>query len=643
MPTVDASAIDDEQATDAAAALERVVANLPVGELREGQRDMTVAVANAIENEQHLIVQAGTGTGKSLAYLVPAIRSGKRVVVATATKALQDQLSEKDLPFLEQHIEEPLSWAVLKGRSNYLCKQRLAEMERDGEQLELDEGQGRPAAGSGLQIRRIVKWSTETQTGDRAELDFEPLPRVWGAVSVGPMECPGKAKCPSGTGCFAEQARDMAQAASVTVVNLHLYGINLASGGNILPQHDVVVIDEAHQFEDVLSSAAGLDFGMGRFVSMARNSRPVASDDTTRELVDIGGRLTDLLATRVGQRLRSIDDELSSQLAIAFEKVNEIVAEARANDDEDVSAARERVLMQGGHFAADIAMIRELPKTHVAWVEGPAASPSLRLAPIDVAEFLSESLWHDEGPTAILTSATLDTELDTRLGLNAGSFDRIDVGSPFDYEHQGLLYCAMSLPKPTADTWLDSVAAELVTLVEAAGGRTLALFTSWRAMDHVAAHLSDNVDYQVLTQRDLPKPALVREFMSDETSVLCATMGFWQGVDIPGAALRLVTIDRLPFPRPDDPLLEARREQAGPAAFGTIDLPRTATMLAQGAGRLIRTATDRGVVAVLDQRLGTARYRWDLVNALPPMRRTRHRDEVVEFLRSLDRRAEVES
>ncbi len=604
---------------------------------------MTVAVARSITTDRHLIAQAGTGTGKSLAYLVPAIRSGKKVIVATATKALQDQLAGKDLPFLADHVDEPFHWSVLKGRSNYLCRQRMSEMENDGDQLELNDG--KTVAGAGQQIRRIVKWANETTTGDRAELEFEPLPRVWGAVSVGPMECPGKAKCPMGEKCFSERARAEAHAATIIVVNLHLYGLNLASGGHILPPHDIVVIDEAHQFEDVLSSAAGLDFGAGRFASLSRNSRTVVGDTLATELMDVGGRMADYLGTRVGDRLRSIPDDLLNLLNIAFEKTNEISSSARANKDEEHAAARERILIQSGHFAADLDLIRNLPETHVAWIEGPARSPSLRLAPIDVAEFLSQKLWNpgdaekDEptsAPTAILTSATLDSELAIRLGLESDEFDRVDVGSPFDYENQSILYCALDLPRPTADTWLDALSDELEVLIEAAGGRTLALFTSWRAMDHASAHLADTLDYRVMTQRDLPKPALLREFSEDESSVLCATMGFWQGVDIPGPSLRLVTIDRLPFPRPDEPLLEARRERAGSNAFATIDLPRTATMLAQGAGRLIRTADDRGVVAVLDSRLGKARYRWDLVNALPPMKRTRHRDEVVEYLKSLD-------
>lgn len=594
---------------------------------------MAIAVADAIHGEKHLAVEAGTGTGKSLAYLVPAIESSKTVVVATATKALQDQLATKDLPFLEQHMDEPLVWSVLKGRSNYLCRQRMSEMASDDDQLDLDDGTR--VSGAAVQIRKIVDWSKKTLTGDRAELDFEPHAKVWGAVSVGPMECPGAAKCPSGSNCFSEAARAAAAASTVIVVNLHLYALHLSSGGVILPDHDVVIIDEAHQLEDIVSSAAGLDFGAGRFASLSRNARSIIDASLASDLTETGGILADLLAHRVGDRVRSFDEQLQNVLTTAVRQVNEVAAAARkVGDDSDDGPVKQRVLIQAGHLAADLNVLMGLPSTHVAWVEGPGRNPSLRMAPIDVASFMRDHLWDER--TVVMASATLDKELPERLGLEAHEFDRVDVGSPFDYERQAMLYCALALPNPKAPNWLEAISDELVDLVNAAGGRTLALFTSWRAMDHVAEQLDARVDYRVLNQRELPKPALIRAFTDDETSVLCATMGFWQGVDIPGAALRLVTIDRLPFPRPDDPLLEARRERAGGRAFSLIDLPRTATMLAQGAGRLIRTSTDRGVVAVLDPRLGTARYRWDLVNALPPMKRTRHRHEVIEFLRSLD-------
>ena len=377
-----------------AEALGHLINHLPNGgEARDGQRDMSLAVAAAIENERHLVVQAGTGTGKSLAYLLPAIRSGKRIVVATATKALQDQLAEKDLPFLDEHIEEPFVWSVLKGRSNYLCKQRLAEMEQLGDQLTLDDGG--PVAASALQVRRLVEWSRETTTGDRAELDFEPADRVWSSMSVGPMECPGAAKCPQGEVCFSEDARRTAHASSIVVVNQHLYGLNLATNGSILPDHDVVIIDEAHQFEDVVSSAAGLDFGIGRFASLARNARRALDDDKlTKDVIDIGGRMSDVLTERIGSRIRSIDEELATVLTVASERVNNLIKAVRKRKaDESKAAAVQRVLSQGGHLAADLDLLQSLPDSYVAWVEGPTASPSLRMAPIDIAEFLDSRLW----------------------------------------------------------------------------------------------------------------------------------------------------------------------------------------------------------------------------------------------------------
>jgi ATP-dependent DNA helicase DinG len=263
-------------------------------------------------------------------------------------------------------------------------------------------------------------------------------------------------------------------------------------------------------------------------------------------------------------------------------------------------------------------------------VSGSAEQPRLEIAPLDVGPILAETVWSQQ--TAVLTSATVPSSLPVRVGLPAGGFDAADVGSPFDYEHRALLYCAMHLPDPRDPRYRDGVHDELEALIAAAGGRTLALFTSWKAMDLAAEAVRVRVDVPILTQRDLPKPALVRRFAGDEPTCVFATAGFFQGVDVPGRTLSQVIIDRLPFPRPDDPLLSARRERLGPAAFSQIDLPRAAMMLAQAAGRLIRTSTDRGVVAVLDRRLGTARYRWDIVAALPPMRRTRQRAEVEAFL-----------
>jgi ATP-dependent DNA helicase DinG len=270
----------------------------------------------------------------------------------------------------------------------------------------------------------------------------------------------------------------------------------------------------------------------------------------------------------------------------------------------------------------------------VDFVSGTPEQPRLEIAPLDVGPTLRDGVWGDT--TAILTSATIPTSLPTRVGLPPSGTDVDDVGSPFDYPHHALLYCAMHLPDPRDARYREGVHDELVALITAAGGRTLALFTSYKAMDLAAAAVRERVEFPILTQRDLPKQALVKRFAADEATCVFATAGFFQGIDVPGRTLSLVVVDRLPFPRPDDPLLSARRELLGADAFGQIDVPRAAMMLAQAAGRLIRTAQDRGVVAVLDRRLGSARYRWDIVKALPPMRRTRERSDVVTFLSGLD-------
>lgn len=617
-------------------ALERVVRALPGGgEPRAGQLRMAEAVAEALGQGRHLIVQAGTGTGKSLGYLVPAILSGSKCVVATATKALQDQLAGKDLPFLQQHLGLPFEFAVLKGRSNYLCRQRALEVAGGGDQLSLDQVDEADLGAIGSQVVRLLKWAATSTTGERSALDFEPSPRAWAQVSVGARECPGALRCPSGEACFAEAAKEQAAMADVVVVNTHLYGTHLASGGHVLPEHDVVIFDEAHALEDVASASLGLELGAGRFRSLARGARPLLGE-ADRSLADgveaAGEEWEAVLGPLRGRRLPPrLGDELAAVLALAAERTARLNSAVRRSDGED--ARRNRAVQAGGHVADELAFLAEIPGSYVSWVEGPAHAPVLRTSPVEVAPLLAEKLWGEV--TAVLTSATIPPLLGRRLGIDSDGSSEIDVGSPFDYAHNGLLYCAAHLPDPRRAEYEAAMHDELEALVRAAGGRTLALFTSWRAMTAAAAELSSRLPWRVLTQSDLPKPALLAAFAGDETSCLFATMGFWQGVDVPGASLSLVTIDRVPFPRPDEPLLQARRERAGGGAFRTIDLPRAATMLAQGTGRLIRGAGDRGVVAILDPRLATAGYRWDLVKALPPMRRTRHLADVEAFLAPL--------
>jgi len=713
--------------------LQRVAAVLPGGgESRPGQVQMAEAVATAMAGGRHLVVQAGTGTGKSLAYLVPAALSGERVVVATATKALQDQLAGKDLPLVAAATGNGLTFAVLKGRSNYVCRQRVSEIGGTGGQLTLAAGSADPPDADDTltptpgpdtadpstiadQVRSLVRWAGESTSGDRAELPFEPHFRAWAMVSTTARECPGAFRCPSGRDCFAEDARARAAESDVIVVNTHLYGAHLASGGAVLPDHQVVVFDEAHEVEDVMTDSLGLEVGPGRFRALATAARPVldmADDGAGRateavaDLADVfhrvlrpwsgrrvphqnlsGGADTDgtgpgpgpggptvdpapfeepagldlglaplpstprqaarasgsatapvdpaAKATAVGS-----DPDLATLLALATGRVGRLVDHLRRSEREagDLEAStersrRDRVLLAAGHLAADLARLALLGDGEVAWVEDGNRAPALRVSPIDVGPILAEQLWGSV--TGILTSATVPIGLTERLGMPPGATDTMDAGSPFDYRSHALLYVASSLPdrrRPEAEPALHD---ELETLITAAGGRTLALFTSWRAMRAAVEALTERLPFPLLSQSDLPKPALVEAFRADEAACLFATLGFWQGVDVPGPTLSLVTIDRIPFPRPDDPVLEARRELAGPGAFGRVDLPRAGTLLAQGAGRLIRSSGDRGVVAVLDSRLATARYRGALLERVPPMRRTLDRGEVVAFLEAI--------
>jgi ATP-dependent DNA helicase DinG len=619
----------------AVAALGRLAEATSGGERREPQEVMTAAVAASLSDRRHLLAEAGTGTGKSWAYLVPAILSGKRAVVATATKALQDQLAGKDLPFLQEHLGHPFEFAVLKGRSNYVCLQRIAEVSGSG-QLELDGLAGRASA---TEISALKLWAATTDSGDRAELAAEPSPAAWAAVSVSAQECPGAKRCGKGDVCFAEAARRRAAEADVVVVNLHLLGLDIASDGAVLPEHDVVIVDEAHQLEDIVSDTCGFELSAGRFLNLGRSVRSILDDPALSDDVETSGSLLSaVLSHHVGRRLRgALDLDIADALNLIGSRLERVANGLRAVPDDagdDVANRKARAVQLTGHLQTDVAAALVVPASSVAWVEGPDANPRLRVAPIDVAEVLRDGLW-ERRPT-VLTSATLPEGLAERLGMDPGGFEQIDVGSPFDYPHHGVLYCATHLPDPRQPAFDPAVHDELEALIRAAGGRTLALFTSYRAMDAAIEALRPRLDTRILGQRDLPKPALVAKFTEDVEASLFATMGFWQGIDVPGPTLSLVTIDRLPFPRPDEPLLQARRERAKADAFRLIDLPRTSMMLAQGAGRLIRSATDRGVVAVFDPRLSTAKsYRWTLLHALPPFQRTKDRAAVERFLHAL--------
>jgi ATP-dependent DNA helicase DinG len=393
------------------------------------------------------------------------------------------------------------------------------------------------------------------------------------------------------------------------------------------------VFDEAHQLEDIMSDTVGVAIAPTRMTRLAAAARRIVDDPMlVASLADSGGALRDVLGPLAGQRLPpSLPEDIQTTLMLMRSRSDELQTALRSITT-DVEEAKQRTLraqVLATRLMEHIDFAVAPRDGSVAFVSGSPDYPRLDIAPLDVGPALAAGVWAKR--TAVLCSATIPSSLAHRIGL-PDALATVDVGSPFDYERNALLYCARHLPAPNAPTFAAAMHNELAALITAAGGRTLALFTSWKAMDAAAEALRGRLSTPILTQRDLPKTALVKAFSEDEASSLFATAGFFQGVDIPGRTLSLVTIDRLPFPRPDDPLLSARRELLGPAAFASIDVPRASTLLAQAVGRLIRTATDRGVVAVFDRRLSVARYGWDIVGALPPMRRTRARADAESFL-----------
>lgn len=614
---------------------------LSASEDRPGQWAMAEAVHDAIESGRHLVVQAGTGTGKTLGYLVPLVMSGRRAIVSTATKALQDQLADKDLPLVADTVartlERDFTWAVLKGRHNYVCRQRLDEVGRSGgtdEQLRLVETT--PTVRE--EVGRVAAWADRHDTGDLAALPFTIGRATEAAVTVGADECPGARRCPFGSSCFAETARLRAADVDVVVVNTHLYGLDVAADGVLLGEHDVVVVDEAHGLEDIISDSVARSFSNGRFQRLVGVMTRILVDDALASTTSrLGDELERRLASRADRRLSvPLPEDLVDLLLDARRVIGDVLDALRdvKTEDEDANQRKLRAQQVATRFADDLDVALRIDDSFVPFVSGNEGNLHLDIAPLDVGPVLAATTWSNR--TAILTSATIPANLPERIGLPTDAFDVVDVGSPFDYPQNALLYCPSHFPNPNSDRFTSAMHDELYRLIRAAGGRTLALFTSYRALDAAVDALRPILDVPVVSQRDLSqKNRLVEKFAADEESCLFATAGFFQGIDVPGRTLSLVTIDRIPFPRPDDPLLSARRDRLGDRAFHDIDLPRAATSLAQAAGRLIRSTTDRGVVTVFDPRLATAGYRRHVLAALPPMKRTIDRDEVENFLRRI--------
>jgi ATP-dependent DNA helicase DinG len=626
--------------------LEAAVAGIG-GSERPGQVTMAEAVWQAMGTGEHLAVQAGTGTGKSLAYLVPAVRLaasyGTTVVVSTATIALQRQLVDRDLPRLAEALKPAIgrapAFAILKGRGNYLCLHKArGDIPGDDGQDALFE----PTTMLGRQVQRLHQWAARTTTGDRDELVPGVSDQAWRQLSVSARECIGASRCPFGSQCFAERARKRAGEADIVVTNHALLAIDAISDG-VLPEHQVVIVDEAHDLVDRVTSVATGELSAATVESAARRCGRLASDTATDGLAAAGNALAPLLTTLPAGRLDVLDTALAASLAAVRDAAQSCGTEVRtgakqAGGDSGALAAAQaaEAALEELHdtaqrlldaFGGDIA-----ERDEVVWLERSddleaTRPPALYVAPLEVGEMLAGELFSDR--TVILTSATLTLggsfdPLARQWGLDGEgeiAWSGIDVGSPFVHQRSGILYVARHLPPPGRDGLADTYVAELRELVEAAGGRTLGLFSSMRAAKRAAAELREVISYPVLCQGDDATGQLVRQFAEDEATCLFGTLSLWQGVDVPGPSLRLVVIDRIPFPRPDDPLASARQRAVGAHGgngFMEVSATQAALLLAQGSGRLLRTSEDRGVVAVLDPRLVTKRYGEFLRASLPP-------------------------
>lgn len=620
------------------------------GQTRPGQVAMAKAVAKALTDDEHLLVQAGTGTGKSLGYLVPALLHDQRVVVATATLALQHQLVERDLPRLVDSVKKTngldTSYAVLKGRSNYACLHRIREGVPDDQGAMIDL----PAGSLGQKVLELREWAEEEAGGGgTGERDHAPrhTDREWRQVSVTHRECLGATKCPFGQECFAELAREKAQRSHLIITNHSLLAIDAIEGVPMIPEYDAVVIDEAHELTARVTQAATDELTVSDVERAARRSQRYVEGTQADDLADAASALAEAIRDVRPGRFDTLPEQLGDALVLVRDAARACLSAYPREAPGGNSASPDAGFTQAKGAVQELFATTERMAAHsdadVLWLsEGTERiPPRLCVAPLQVWGPMRDKMLADK--TVVFTSATLMLggefgAVATSLGLTpaervttqspppqdtAQPWRGIDVGSPFDYGQQAILYVAKHLPAPGRDGLGKAQLDEIAELVDAADGRTLGLFSSRRAAETAAEHVRATLPHlTTLAQGDAQLPELAKQFVEDPHTCLFGTLSLWQGLDVPGETCQLVLIDRIPFPRPDDPLMSARQraaDQAGGNGFMQVAATHAALLLAQGAGRLIRTTTDRGVVSVLDPRLATARYGSFLKASLPPM------------------------
>ncbi|PJF02047.1 ATP-dependent helicase [Streptomyces carminius] len=661
------------------------------GTERPGQVAMAEAVAEAIDDNTHLLVQAGTGTGKSLGYLVPALAHGERTVIATATLALQRQLVERDLPrtvdALHPLLRRRPEFAMLKGRSNYLCLHRLHEgVPQDDEDGLFDPFEAAaPTSRLGKDLLRLRDWADETDTGDRDGLTPGVSDRAWAQVSVSSRECLGATRCAYGAECFAEAARERAKLAEVIVTNHALLAIDAIEGAPVLPGHEVLIVDEAHELVSRVTGVATGELTAGGVSRAVRRAAKLVDEKDADRLQTASEGFERLMELALPGRLEEIPEDLGYALAALRDAARAVITalgNTRDRSVQDEDAVRKQALasVESVHQVAE--RILAGSEFDVVWYERhDRYGASLRVAPLAVSGLLREKLFEDRA--VVLTSATLKLGGDfdgvgASLGLTSegrlaagdsaaggtggesgreesgdagatedtgGTGDTVprwrglDVGSPFDYRRQGILYVAQHLAPPGREGSRGDMLEELGELVQAAGGRTLGLFSSMRAAQAAAEELRGTLEVPILLQGEETLGELIRRFAADARTCLFGTLSLWQGVDVPGPNCQLVVMDRIPFPRPDDPLMSARQkavEEAGGNGFMAVAATHAALLMAQGAGRLVRATGDRGVVAVLDPRLARARYGSFLRASMPDFWYTTDRNQVRRSLAAID-------
>ena len=648
---------------------------------RPGQRRMANAVESALGSGRHLAVQAGTGTGKSLAYLVPAFRHAQEtdtcVIVSTATLALQRQLIERDLPRLADALEPVMerrpTFAIMKGRSNYLCMNKIAqaqlepELEAAAEEAAAASGHTAEQAASepparsgnpqpitwlGKQIATLHNWAQETETGDRDDLDTSVSDAAWRHVSVSSQECLGASRCPHGVECFAELARQEAREVDVVVTNHAMLAIDAISEIDTLPEHDCVIIDEAHELDARITSATTAELSPRSLTLAANRAGPLGAEGKDSRLKDLAEQWRITTEDLPDGRWTELDQAADSELSAIAELLSSLRAtlkdapEGEATNEPETAAERNNLRNHLATLEETVHRIQEVFDTDdpaaqddVVWLDrNERYGDTLQVAPLSVADLLRDRLFGEN--TVVLTSATLTLggrfdAMGAQWGLPKGKWDSLDAGTPFDPAKSGILYAPKHLPQPGRDGLAPETLEEMRELIMAAGGRTLGLFSSKRAAVQAADELRPKLPFPVYVQGEDSIGALVEKFAAKEHSVLFGTLTLWQGVDVPGKACSLVLMDRIPFPRPDNPLLQARSEAAqaaGRNGFMEVSATHAALLMAQGAGRLLRSVTDRGVVAVLDNRVVTKRYGQFLLSSLPPFWRTQDKNTVLGAL-----------